>query len=161
MQTYFCINNEYTVMFSNENIWFSASYSPFPESSKKEFRLCCSDSRLHSAWNKKKNWIKLEYISYTMTLDCKKNFNATKWQIFEKKLKFHSKIWWFLAWQNYIFHPIIKLWGHCMKKQIHNKLIKDLLSSYSCSKFENVVLRKTRLQIKVLISLLSIFKYHT
>ena len=30
---------------------------------------------------KTKNFIKLEYISYTMTLDCKKNSNATKWQI--------------------------------------------------------------------------------
>ena len=43
---------------------------------------------------------------------------------------------------NYIFHPILKLEGHCMEKQIHNKLKKDasrsddLLSSYSCSKFE-------------------------
>ena len=40
---------------------------------KKKFRHCCSDCRLHSAWNKKsKNLIKLEYISYTMTFDCKK-----------------------------------------------------------------------------------------
>ena len=30
-----CINNEYKVMFSNENIRFSASYAPSPESSKK------------------------------------------------------------------------------------------------------------------------------
>ena len=31
------MNNEYTVMFSNENIRFSASYSPSPpESSKKK-----------------------------------------------------------------------------------------------------------------------------
>ena len=28
---------------------------------------------------KTKNFIKLEYISHTMTLDCKKNLNATKW----------------------------------------------------------------------------------
>ena len=39
---------------------------------------------------KTKNCIKLEYISYTMTLDCKKNSNATKCQIFEKKLKYHN-----------------------------------------------------------------------
>ena len=34
---------------------------------------------------KTKICIKLEYFSYTMTLNCKKNSNATKWQIFEKK----------------------------------------------------------------------------
>ena len=38
--------------------------------------------------------------------------------------------------------PEIKLEGHCIEKQIHNKLKKDssrsddLLSSYSCSKFQ-------------------------
>ena len=31
--------------------------------------------------------MKLKYISYTMTLDYKKNWNATKWRIFEKKIK--------------------------------------------------------------------------
>ena len=36
---------------------------------------------------KTKIFIKLEYISCTMTLDCKKNSNATKWQIFEIKIK--------------------------------------------------------------------------
>ena len=36
LQIYLCINNEYTVMFSNENIRFSASYPPSPESSKKK-----------------------------------------------------------------------------------------------------------------------------
>ena len=34
---------------------------------------------------KTKNFIKLEYIFYAMTLDCKKNVNATKWRIFEKR----------------------------------------------------------------------------
>ena len=34
---------------------------------------------------KNTNLIKLEYISYTMTLDCKKNLNATKGRSFEKK----------------------------------------------------------------------------
>ena len=44
-----------------------------------------------------------------------------------------------------------------MEKQIHNKLKKDaslsddLLSSYSCSKFEKCSFEKTRLKIKVLI----------
>ena len=53
-----------------------------------------------------------------------------------------------MAWQNYIFHPIIKLEGHCMEKQIHNKLKKDasrsddLLSNYSCSKFEKCSFEK-------------------
>ena len=53
-----------------------------------------------------------------------------------------------MAWQNYIFHPIIKLEGHCMEKQIQNKLKKDasqtddLLSSYSCSKFEKCSFEK-------------------
>ena len=36
LKIYLCINNEYTVMFSNENIRFSASYPPSPESSKKK-----------------------------------------------------------------------------------------------------------------------------
>ena len=31
--------------------------------------------------------MKLEYISYTMTLDYKKNYSAPKWRIFEKKNK--------------------------------------------------------------------------
>ena len=31
--------------------------------------------------------MKLEYISYTLTLDYKKNYIATKWRIFEKKIK--------------------------------------------------------------------------
>ena len=71
-----CINNECTVMFSNENIRFSASYPPSPESSKKK------NSSVTAAVivaftvpeiKKTKNLIKLEYISYTMTLDCKKN----------------------------------------------------------------------------------------
>ena len=34
-QIYLCINNEYKVMLSNENIRFSASYPPSPESLKK------------------------------------------------------------------------------------------------------------------------------
>ena len=36
MQIYLCINNEYKVIFSDENIRFSASYPPSPESSKKK-----------------------------------------------------------------------------------------------------------------------------
>ena len=36
LQIYLCMNYEYTVMFSNENIRFPASYPPSPESSKKK-----------------------------------------------------------------------------------------------------------------------------
>ena len=85
----------------------------------------------------------------------KKNLNATKWRGFETKLKYCSKIRWFLAWQNYIFHPIIKLEGHCMEKQIHNKLKKDasrsdvLLSSYSCSKYEKGSFEKNAFKNKI------------
>ena len=53
LQIYLCINNEYKVIFSDENIRFSASYPPYPESSKKEFSHCCSDCSFHSVWNKK------------------------------------------------------------------------------------------------------------
>ena len=66
----------------------------------------------------------------------------------KKNLKFRSKIWWFLAWENYIFHSIIKLESHCIEKQIHNKLRKDssrsddLLSSYSGSKFKKCSFEK-------------------
>ena len=35
LQIYLYINNEYKVIFSDENIRFSASYPPSPESSKK------------------------------------------------------------------------------------------------------------------------------
>ena len=66
-----------------------------------------------------------------------------------------------MAWQNYIFHPIIKLEGNCMEKQVHNELKKDPSRSdeicyrvTAAANLKNVVLRKTRLKIKVLISLL-------
>ena len=77
-------------MFSNENIRFSASYPPSPESSKKKSSPTAAVIVAFTVpeIKKTKNFIKLEYISYTMTFDCKKNSNATKWQIFEKKLKF-------------------------------------------------------------------------
>ena len=72
----------------------------------------------------------------------------------KKKLKFCSKIWWILAWKNYIFHSIIKLEGHCIEKQIHNKQSRDssrsddLLSSYSCSKFEKCSFEKNAFKDK-------------
>ena len=59
-----------------------------------------------------------------------------------------------MAWQNYIFHPIIKLEGHCMEKQVHNKLKKDpsrtddLLSSYNCPKFEKCSFEKNAFKDK-------------
>ena len=60
--------------FSNEKIGFSANYPPSPESSKKK---SSPTSALIVAFTvtevkKIKIFIKLEYISYTMTLDCKK-----------------------------------------------------------------------------------------
>ena len=72
----------------------------------------------------------------------------------KKKLKFCSKISWFLAWQNYIFHPIIKLDVHCMEKQIYNKLKKDasrsddLLSSYRCSNLKKCSFKKNAFKVK-------------
>ena len=76
-------------MFSNENVRFSASYPPSPESSKKKnFPTAAVIVAFRVPEIKKtKNRIKLEYIFYTMTFDCKKNSNATKWQIFGKKIK--------------------------------------------------------------------------
>ena len=53
-----------------------------------------------------------------------------------------------MAWQNYIFHLIIKLEGDCMEKQIHNEIKKDLsrlddlLLSYSCSKLKKCSFEK-------------------
>ena len=97
----------------------------------------------------------MEYISYTMTLDCKKKLKCNKMAEFWKKnWNFAQKSDGFLAWQNYIFYPIIKLEGHCIEKQIHNKLKKDasrsddLLSSYSCSKFEKCSFEKNAFKDK-------------
>ena len=58
-----------------------------------------------------------------------------------------------MAWKNYMFYPTIKLEGHCMEKQVHNKLKKpsrsdDLLSSYSCSKFEKFSFEKNAFKDK-------------
>ena len=103
---------------------------------------------------KNKNFMKLEYISYTTYLDYKKKKCNKMADFWRKKLKFCWKIWWFLAWKNYIFHSIIKLEGHCIEKQIHNKLGKDssrsddLLSSYSCRKFEKCSFEKNALKDK-------------
>ena len=73
LQIYLCINNEYKVIFSDENIRFSASYPPSPESSKKSSPtdaviVACTVFEI----KKTKNFMKLEYVSYTMTLDYKK-----------------------------------------------------------------------------------------
>ena len=70
------MNNKYTVMFSNENIRFSASYPLSPESSKKKSSASAAvivAFTVPEIKKKPKNLIKLEYISYKMTLDCKKN----------------------------------------------------------------------------------------
>ena len=54
---------------------------------KKNFSHCCTDCSLHSVCNlkKTKNFIKLEYISYTMTLDYKKKLKCNKMADFWKK----------------------------------------------------------------------------
>ena len=157
MQIYLCINNEYKVIFSDENIRFSVSYPPSPESSKKKSSPTAAVIVAFTLFEikKTKNFMKLEYISYTMTLDYKKKLKCNKMANFWKKnSKFCSKIWWFLAWKNYIFHLIIKLEGHCIEKQIQNKLRKvssrsdDLLSSYSCSKFEKCSFEKNAFKDK-------------
>ena len=75
-----CINNEYTVMFSNENIRFSESYLPSPESSKKKSSATAAVTVAFKVpeIKKTKNLIKLEYISYTITLDCKNKLKCNK-----------------------------------------------------------------------------------
>ena len=98
--------------------------------------------------------MKLEYIFYIMTFDYKKKIKMQQNGGFKKKLKFCSKIWWLLAWKNYIFHSIIKLEDYCIEKQIHNKLTKDssrsddFFSSYSCSKFEKCSFEKNAVEDK-------------
>ena len=61
-------------MFSNENIRFLARYPPSPESSKKKNSATAAAIVAFTVpeIKKSKNLIKLGYISYTMTLDCKK-----------------------------------------------------------------------------------------
>ena len=74
MQIYLCINNEYEVIFSDKNIRFPVSYAPSPESSKKSSPTAAVIVAFTVFEIKKtKNLMKLEYISYTMTLDYKKN----------------------------------------------------------------------------------------
>ena len=91
-----CVNNEYKVIFSDENIRFSASYPPSPESLKKKSSPTAAVVVAFTVPEIEitKNFIKLEYISYTMTLDYKKK-NIKMQQnggFLKKKLKFCSKI---------------------------------------------------------------------
>ena len=74
------MNNEYKLIFSDENILFSASYPPCPESSKnKSFPTAAVIVAFPVFEIKKiKNPMKLEYISYTMTLDYKKKLKCNK-----------------------------------------------------------------------------------
>ena len=66
-------------MFSNENIRFSASYPPSPESSKKSSTTAAVIVTFTVPEIKKiQNFIKPEYISYTMTFDCKKKLKCNK-----------------------------------------------------------------------------------
>ena len=61
-----CINNEYTVMFSNENIRFSATYPPSFESSKKKSSPTAAVIVAFTVpeIKKTKNIMKLEYIIF-------------------------------------------------------------------------------------------------
>ena len=74
MQIYLGINNEYKVIFSDENIRFSASYPPSPESSKKKSSPTAAVIVAFTVFEIKKtnNFMQLQYISYAMTLDYKK-----------------------------------------------------------------------------------------
>ena len=73
---------------------------------------------------------------------------------FLKKIKISLKNLMVFGLENYIFHSIIKLEGHCVEKQIHNKLRKDssrlddFLSSYSGSKFEKFSFGKNAFEDK-------------
>ena len=90
-----------------------------------------------------------------MTLDCKKKFKCSKIADLKKKnFNFAQKSDGFWPGKNIFFHPIIIPEGHCMEKQVHNKLKKDpsrsddLLSSYSCSKFEKCSFEKNAFKDK-------------
>ena len=88
LQIYLCINNECKVIFSDRNIRFSESYPPSPESSKKKKSSPTAAVIVAfpvSEIKKTKNFMKLEYISYTMALDYKKKLNCNKMADFWKK----------------------------------------------------------------------------
>ena len=82
-------------MFLNENIRFSASYPYHLLSLQKKSSPTAAVIVAFTVPEIKKTkiFIKLEYISHTMTLDCKKKFKCNKMaDFFFKKLKFCSKI---------------------------------------------------------------------
>ena len=73
-------------MFSTENIRFSASYPLSPESSKKKSSPTAAVIVAFTVLEiKKKKFIRLEYISYTMTLDLKKKIKMQQNGGFLKK----------------------------------------------------------------------------
>ena len=88
------MNNEYKVIFSDEIIRFSASYPPSPESSKKKSSPTAAVIVAFTVFENKKtkNFMKLEYISYTMTLDYKKKLKCNKMADFRKKITILLKI---------------------------------------------------------------------
>ena len=88
------MNNEYKVIFSDEIIRFSASYPPSSESSKKKSSPTAAVIVAFTLFEikKTKNFMKQEYIFYTMTLDYKKKLKCNKMADLKKKLKFCSKI---------------------------------------------------------------------
>ena len=87
LQIYLCINNKYKVIFSDKNIRFSASDPPSPESSKKKSSPTAAVIVAFTVFEikKTKNFMKLECIFYTMTLDYKKKLKCNKIKDFWKK----------------------------------------------------------------------------
>ena len=108
---------------------------------------------------KNKNLIKLEYISYTMTLNCKKKIKMQQNRVL-KKIKILLKNLMVFGVAKLYFSSNRKTGGAFYGKQIRNKLKKTQVDRMICyrvttaANLKNVVLRKTRFKIKVLISLL-------
>ena len=94
MQIYLCINNEYKVIFADKNIRFSTSYPPSPESSKKKSSPTAAVIVAFTVFESKKTkiFMKLEYISYTMTHDYKEKLKCNKMaDCWKKKKNFAQK----------------------------------------------------------------------
>ena len=82
-----CINNKYKAIFSDKNIRFSACFPPSPESSKKKSSPTAAVIVAFTVFEikKTKNFMKLEYISNTMTLDYKEKIEMQQNGGFLKK----------------------------------------------------------------------------
>ena len=101
-----------------------------------------------------KNVIKLEYISYTMTLDCEKKLKCNKMADFWKKNQNLLKNLMVVGLTKLYFLSNHKTGGSFYEKKIYKMLKKDpsrsddLLSSYSCSKFEKCSFEKNAFKDK-------------